>query len=209
MNKTRSLNLKGLMKNYHLKLGLLLLGIALLLAFASINRQEETYRGDTMVLEGRDVENHTLGLQRLESKREAVESEITLNYTNDGPESKDDVNVTFSDYEFERNRTINIDKNNTKTIELKDDSYWIKSNFNATEGDVKYNQRLVYTTNPYGLLAIPAFVLTIVGMVLTYKGKYDVKAEMELEEKSKKQKDTTEDEGEEGRDFMGIDWGKE
>lgn len=199
---------RKIVKRKVLLAGLGLILIALLLAFASINIVTRTYESEEKSLEG-DGDSEVL-----ESRFQSINSSLEMDFipANPGEDNEDreievDIIIIYED----KNVSYELESGEPKTIELEDDANFIVSYFDSSKGNITFSQTIVYETQPYGLLSIPAFVLTIISLVLVYKGKYQMKIERKIEEQEKKLKKKEESEKElspSEQKFMGVDWGK-
>jgi len=187
--------------------GLVILFVAIILAFSAIHVVEAEFESEDRVLEGKGQEDYKI----LESRYQALNSSIEMEFH---PENQDDttggqyviVTVIYADDEQEN---ISVGYDEVKTIELDDNANIILSDFDSEEGNLTFKQTIVYERQPYSLLSIPAFLLTIVGLVVVYNGKYRMKVDKQMKEKEK-----VVDENDDGKEsspepkFMGVDWGK-
>ncbi|MGM0406307.1 MAG: hypothetical protein ACQEQM_09240 [Thermoplasmatota archaeon] len=197
---------RKIIKRKVLLTGLGLILIALLLAFLSINVTFETFESQEKSLNG-DGDS-----EALQSRFQSINSslEMEFNPANQGDDnSRGEVTVII--IHGEKNETYDLGYDETKTVKLEDDANFIVSNFDSSKGNLTFSQTIVYETQPYGLLSIPAFVLTIISLVLVYSGMYQMKLENKLEEQEEKLK---KEEGSEKelslseQKFIGVDWGK-
>lgn len=191
----KELKLMDLFKNRNIKIGISLLLIGVLLSFASIYSDVDKYKGPETKMEPSDAEP---SLNSLAQRGNTINSTLHLkydleNYTN----STDDVNdsekaeVKVSDFNFEYNRTIDIDPNESKTVDIREDIYWIQ--FNGNEGYVIYQQTIVYSRQPYSLLTIPALFSTIIGVVITVREKGFIRIQMEENKRKEREENKDED----------------
>ncbi len=185
-------------------IGLGILFIAIILAFSAIHVVEATYEGEDKVLEGQDS-------KVLESRYQALNSSIEMEFQ---PENNDDttgheyVIVTII-YPNEEQENISVRYDESRTVEIGTNANIIVSDFDREEGNLTFNQKIVYERQPYSLLSIPAFLLTIVGLVVVYNGKYKMRVERKMKEQEKKLEEKDEQEGSSPEPkFMGVDWGK-
>jgi len=166
---------RKLKKRSMLFIGLLLMVTAIILAFASIQRQTEVFEGEEKKLTAG-------GADMLETRFQQANSSIEMEFHPD--DNDEDVNqnqtVVIQNNDFEVLKNITLPFNGTKEIELDNQAKWIR--LNTQQGNLTYQQRITYRTQPYGLLSIPAFILTITGLVVTYQGKYQMKVEKKMKE---------------------------
>lgn len=216
----RSVTTRDVLGSKSSKQGLLLLGLAVLCAFVSIHQEIDTTNDDG-VLKG-------TGVMKLEQKRSPIESTLELKLNSSGA-SNPEPNITISDFESTYDRSLNVEDGELKEFNLTSDDYWLS--YNLTENNtLYYNQKVVYSHSPYRFLTIPAFILSIVGVVMFYSGKVTVKKEKELEREGEKERERMMKEGKEkdkGKErgdketkkekeqpkesrkkFMGVDWGE-
>ncbi|MFO7791864.1 MAG: hypothetical protein R6W73_02640 [Candidatus Saliniplasma sp.] len=192
-----------IVKRRMLLTGLSLLIIALLLAFASINVEPRSFESEEKVLEGDG------DLEFIESRYQSINSSIEMNFHPVNEEDTGGVMVVIR-YENE-NETIEVDHDENKTIEIDDGANYIVSDFDSKRGNLTFTQTINYKAQPYGLLSIPAFILTIISLIFVYQGKYQMKLERKIEEEQKKLKEEEklESQGSSSEPkFMGVDWGK-
>jgi len=161
--------------NNKVKIGVLVLLLAVLLAFAAIHSEARTYESSNRTLEGKDPADPPSSWESLELKNNVVNSTLFLEYDPVGNNGSEEVEIKVTDFTVEDNRTISLDKNESKTVSLDGDAYWIVPEYNESEGNVTYRHEIVYSIQPYSLLTIPAFVLTILGIIITYSGQAEFK----------------------------------
>ncbi|MFW6141420.1 MAG: hypothetical protein ACOC53_02545 [Candidatus Saliniplasma sp.] len=197
---------RKIIKRKVLLTGLGLISIALLLAFVSINVTFRTFESQEKSLKG-DGDS-----EALESRFQSINSslEMEFNPANQGDDnSRGEVTVII--IHGGKNETYDLEYEENKTIELEDDANFIVSDFDSSRGNITFSQTIVYETQPYGLFSIPAFVLTIISLVLVYSGMHRMKIEKKLDEQEEKL-EKVEEPGKElsppEQKFMGVDWGK-
>ncbi|MGM0511035.1 MAG: hypothetical protein ACQESD_07970 [Thermoplasmatota archaeon] len=191
-------------ENNKIKFGVMFLLIAVLLAFVSIHSEAKTYQSSYRTLEGRNPDDPLSGWESLEIKNSVINSTLFLEYTPDGENSSEEVEVEITDFTVDENRTITLDGDEPETVSLDDNAYWIVPKYNESEGNVTYRQEIVYTIQPFSILTIPAFVLTIFGIIITYSGQAEFKAKlaekrMMAQQEQQMQEQTQEDDMEENR----------
>lgn len=215
----RSVTTREILGSKGSKIGLALLGIAVLCAFLSINQEIATSH-DRGVLEGNEDGRE---LMKLEQKRSTINSTLELKFNSSNSPSESSIKIIISDFEGTYNRSIEVENGTKEEFDLEQDDYWLK--YNLTDNQtLSYHQKLVYTHSPYRFLAIPAFILTIVGVVMFYQGKHSIKKEKELEREGRKEREKMKEKGGEEKvpgpseekkeevkepkqQFMGVDWG--
>ena len=197
--------------NKKLKMGLIFLLIAVLLAFGSIGRNA--------VLEKDSGEIEDDGFTSIERKRAEVYSRLKLEYTDGNGDVETEVSLIDRNYEIFKNVTIESGENKTIMLtELDNTAYFVSADIQE-EDSLTYSHHYKYHTQPYSLLALPAFVLTLVGIVLATSGyveyiaEYKAKKRYDMEEEKEKGK---KEEGEhkviyegDSKGFMGLDWDDE
>ena len=199
-------NIKRKVKNRsQLIIGLLIMVVAVTLAFASIHRVNDRFVGEERTLEG-GVESHFL-----ETRYWIINSTLDMEFQPENDENIENGNITVTllDTNSEKVQNITLNDQLTKTVEIDDDAHMIISNFERSQGNLTYTQTIVFERQPYGLLSVPAFILTIVGLVVTYSGKHQMRVEQKLkEEKKKLMRKKESDETSQEPQFMGVDWGE-
>lgn len=209
----RSVSTRDVLGNRSSKVGLLLLGLAVLCAFLSIYSDVETYHGEE-VLNGE-------GKKKLEQRSNVINSSIRLKYT---PSENSSSSVTVTVLDYENNESWEYEANGSeRTYDLDPEAYWLR--YNRSEGELFYHQKIVYSAHPFRILTIPAFIMTVIGIVMFYRGKYSTKKEKELEREGREEREKMQEqeEGEKGgagpeeggggkpkeprKQFMGVDWG--
>lgn len=209
----RSVSTREVLGNRSSKVGLLLLGLAVLCAFLSIYSDVKTYHGEEVL--------NSKGKKKLEQRSNVINSSIRLKYTSPDNSSK---SVTVTVLDFENNETWEFEANGSKrTYDLDPDAYWLR--YNQSEGELFYHQKIVYSGHPFRILTIPAFIMTVVGIVMFYRGKYSTKKEKELEREGREEREKMQEQAEDKREgtgpeergggktkeprkqFMGVDWG--
>lgn len=213
----RSVTTRDVLGSKSSKQGLLLLGLAVLCAFISIHQEIDT-TNEEGVLKG-------AGVMKLEQKRSPIESTLELKL-NSSDNSNPGPNITISDFELTYNRSLKVEDGELKEFNLTSDDYWLSYNLTGNN-TLYYNQKVVYSHSPYRFLTVPAFILTIVGVVIFYRGKFTVKKEKELEKEGERERMKKEGEEEDKgtgkgdketkkekeqpkeprKQFMGVDWG--
>ncbi len=185
--------------------GLAILLVALILAFTSIHVVEAKYESQEKMLEGDDA-------KLLESRYNPLNSTIDMEFNPVNEDFRGDVLVTlnYTD-EDQEDIPVRVGSGEKKTVEFDEDPDIIVSHFNSSWGNLTFTHTIFYERQPYSLLSVPAFLLTIIGLVVVYNGKYKMKVERKMEEehekKLKQEKDESEGSSSKPR-FMGVDWGK-
>lgn len=201
--KAKSIKRK-LVKRSMLLAGLSMLIIALILSFVSIQRVNERYVSEEKILDGGG------DFKTLETRYTSINSTLEMEFNpNNNEVNEGNITVSLKDRDYNLEDNITVPLNETKTIQINGDEHWIVSNFNSSIGSLSYRQIIVFERQPYGILSLPAFVLTIIGIVVVYNGKHEMNVEKILKEQEKKRKEMDESEQDDIKpDFMGVDWGK-
>lgn len=214
----RSLTTRDILGSSSSKKGLALLALAVLCAFVSIHQEVDTSH-DRGVLNGDGDESpETI---KLEQKRSILNSTLQLKFNSSSGSS---TTITISDFKATYNRSLEVEEGVEKEFDLRPEHYWLKYNLTRNE-TLSYHQKTVYSHSPYRILTIPAFILTVAGIVIFYKGKYSIKKEKQLERAGKEEREKMEKKDEEKggsaaskggekekskeprKQFMGVDWG--
>lgn len=161
-----------------LKIGVLLVLIAVLLSIISITNDVGTTTNEG-VLEPDD------SFYYIEWKESVINSTLDVKFVID-ENSTDTKTATLNvtDRDFNNLQTINISDSEKKEIEIDTQARYIFPEF--SEGEVQYTHEIVYYYQPYRLLSIPALILTIIGLVFSYKGRQEMFEEKYREEKLRK-----------------------
>ncbi|MFB6291733.1 MAG: hypothetical protein ABEJ25_08430 [Candidatus Bipolaricaulia bacterium] len=176
--------------------GILLLVIGLVLAFSAVYRRTDTYSRQGILESGSSL--------ALKNTRSDSQRKLTL-IRSDNPELSETIKVVFLNDDRTEVRSELVGPAEVLNLQLGSEVKYVKQ---ATDGaKVKYRYSFSYTYQPFRLLAIPAALLTVIGVVAVYRGfnQFMKKfAERKIEE------DEPEAEVEEqGVNFMGIEDQKE
>ncbi len=192
-------SLRDYLQDRHLKIGVILIVIALLLAIVSITRNVKTYDETENLPEGEFIQ--------LRAKGTIMDSSVRL--FNGSGQSLRGYNVTLYNSDFDTLKYIDVNFTTRNiTIFEKPSNEINRSDMNSSspeivldisniyggilrlndldgQGEVQYSYELVYSVQPYRLLSIPAFILTMVGVVSFLRGKFETKMKTEKEEKGR------------------------
>ncbi len=209
MKKSKGSLVVRIISNPDIQKGFVLFALALILAFSavittveddtdkdSIEPDDQGLVKDIRYPHLRNVENSTLELRG----EEETNLSLRILNTNFQPIS---LPGTWADETGERiNLTIAEDENRSLDLTELDDIPR-HFDFNVTEGNLTYVYYVSYATSPYGILSLPAILLTIIGMVYAFKGKGALLGEIkerQIEEEERKIKARRQKKYEKGKD---------
>lgn len=215
--------------NSDIQKGFGLFAIALILAFASVMTTTETdVKGPEEIV----PEDH--GFKRINYPTYTVRNAtLELDFDpDDEPTGAVKAEIKILNGSYDSIWRTNWYENDSLTLDMMEvDGNPVFLSFNVTNGNLTYTYTVTYSASPYGILSLPAALLTMIGMIYAFKGKGVILGEikrkrMEREAKKKKEErgsDTSEEEeqmskkviyggGKEGSkesdadhiDFMGI-----
>lgn len=146
-----------------LKMGMLLILLAVLLSFLSITNEIGEMTEQGIIDDG--------GYYYIEWRDGAINSTMKIEYVVDHNNTIENKTATINitDENFNNLHSINVSAEVEKSIEIDNSARYITADF--PDGGIHYEQRIVFNYQPYRLLSIPALLMTMIGIVLFYKGK--------------------------------------
>ncbi|KXB04793.1 hypothetical protein AKJ50_00060 [candidate division MSBL1 archaeon SCGC-AAA382A13] len=174
--------------NKKIEFGILSLIIALILGFSAIYVQTEIYSDEGNLNSTQVVRIEKTGLN--------AQGELYLNYK----DSNSYTNIIKVNILNQNRNIINsteLDPGENKKLILNSGATFFRKEEN--HGVISYNYYIYYSHYPYGLLSIPALILTIFGVISVLKG-FNQYVNTVAREKEK----SNADEKEENIDFMGV-----
>lgn len=173
-NKVRSLDKR--------KLSVLLMAIAFLSALVSIDVEEHSHTVEGDFIRQGENESYNQYIVTLPKFLDETDNVLYLRYQTNTTENS---TVRVKDYEGDILLNITLIPGEGKNLSIPDDSYYLTAILD--QGRVFYRYKVDYYQQPYSFLAIPAFILTIIGVYLFLQGQMErrVKKKLENMEESK------------------------
>lgn len=184
-----------------IQIAVALFAIALILAFAAVTTTTETERLRD-ILETEDDEP--------EFTREEIYypglldvSNATLEFIAEGGDTNFTVELLNSDfdplwsntYELEEGEGVNESVPDLHGIDSEDPPEHLEIS-NVTGGNLIYTYTVSYSRSPYGLLSIPAMIITLIGMVFGFRGHTVILGEIKRKKMLEKEKEKKEERAE-------------
>ncbi|MFO7991872.1 MAG: hypothetical protein R6U61_06235 [Thermoplasmata archaeon] len=150
-----------------MNIGIVLILLAVLLSFISITNDIIHSTEEGVIKDG--------GYYFLDYRDEAVNSTMNIEYvvnqnnTHNNTIENKTAAVNITDEHFNTLHTLNMSADEKKSIDIDNNARYITANF--SEGEIHYEHKIVFPYQPYRLLSIPALLMTMMGIVLFYKGK--------------------------------------
>ena len=150
--------LEVLTGNKKILFGLALLVLALILAFSAIYKRTKTYSQEGNIGLGETVE--------IEKKITKQEGELRLKI--DEKSTTRSVKINFFGDNNEVVREVYLSSEESKSIKLDGEVSYFK--LVSGEGVLYYKYIIKYSYQPLRLLSLPAAILTVFGVIATYRG---------------------------------------
>lgn len=162
------------------KLSVLIIAIAFVLAFTSIEveKKESSIEGNIIKYPENDTYNKYFVI--LPKYLDEIDNTLFLSYS-----SNNSVNATINikDHDGDILRNVTISTDESENYELSEEAYYLSPSIE--EGRVYYKYSVTYYSQPFSFLAIPAFILTIIGIYLFIHEQMRKSIEKKIEENSK------------------------
>ncbi len=162
-----------------IKLGVLFVTVALILAFISINVERRTHIVEGEFIKDPESEIYNKYVVTIPNYLNEVDNELHLEYITDGSENS---TMRIKDYDKKVIRNITLNPGEEKNVTLSEESFYLVPSI--PEGKIYYKYEVIANHEPYGFLSIPAFFLTILGVYFFFRGRYE-----RSEEEKRKGKD--------------------